>query len=366
MKRLVLIGGGHAHMVTLTNIAALRGQGHEVIVIGPDQYHYYSGMGPGMLGTTYTHLDIRFPTREIVQRQGGVFIQDTVIRIDPHKQRLSLASGNEVEYDVLSCNAGSSIDQTMITGDDTDIFSVKPIATLLAAQARIVAMAEERKGTVAIVGGGPSSCEIAGNVVQLTSAHGLDRPDIHIYCRHRFMGRFPDKIRRLANRSLQQRGVFIHENSPVTSVSRGRVTMRGNTTAKADIIFLATGVRPSSIFADSDLPLGPDKGLLVNKYLQCPGFANIFGGGDCIYFADSPLDKVGVYAVRQNPVLYHNLAASLNNAPLQAFSPGGTYLLIFNLGQGIGLLHKGWLTFSGPLAFRIKDYIDRRFMRRFQ
>ena len=37
-KRLLLLGGGHAHMVTLANIRTLRSQGHEVTVIQPDEY----------------------------------------------------------------------------------------------------------------------------------------------------------------------------------------------------------------------------------------------------------------------------------------------------------------------------------------
>ena len=89
---------------------------------------------------------------------------------------------------------------------------------------------------------------------------------------------------------------------------------------------------------------------------------NLFGGGDCIYFEDRPLDKVGVYAVRENPVLYHNLKAALEGNDLQAFDPGGDYLLIFNLGSGIGVLQKRWLLLSGKAAFMIKDYIDRSFM----
>lgn len=367
MKKLVLIGGGHAHMTTMANIHAIRSQGHIVTVIGPDTHHYYSGMGPGMLGTTYTPIDIRFNTKETVEGQGGVFIQDKVKQIDAPARRLLLESGAEESYDVLSCNAGSYVDRSMITGDSTDIFSVKPIATLLAAQKRLVHLAQEDEaGSVAIIGGGPSSCEIAGNILQLTSAHGLTPPTIHIYCRHQFMGRFAAKIRHLAMTSLQQRGVIFHEMSHVISVSSGQIHMTSGPAAQADIIFLATGVRPSAIFANSDLEIGPEQGLRVNRYLQCPAHPEIFGGGDCIYFTDSPLAKVGVYAVRQNPVLYHNLLANLNNEPLVPFSPGGKYLLIFNLGQGIGLLHKGWLTFCNRLAFRLKDHIDRKFIKKFQ
>jgi NADH dehydrogenase FAD-containing subunit len=133
-----------------------------------------------------------------------------------------------------------------------------------------------------------------------------------------------------------------------------------------DFIFLALGVRPSPIFAESDLPTGPDGGLRVNQYLQSTGYPEIFGGGDCIYFETKPLDKVGVYAVRENPVIYHNLMASLEERPLQSFDPGGDYLLIFNLGDGTGILVKKWLMFRGRLAFKIKNYIDTKFMKKFQ
>jgi NADH dehydrogenase FAD-containing subunit len=134
----------------------------------------------------------------------------------------------------------------------------------------------------------------------------------------------------------------------------------------ADFIFLAMGVTPSSIFADSGMATGPDGGLRVNRFLQCTQHPDIFGGGDCIYYEDRPLDKVGVYAVRQNPVLLHNIQARLNGTDLTPFDPGGDYLLIFNLGGGVGVLKKRWLTFGGRTAFLVKDTIDRRFMRTFQ
>ena len=129
---------------------------------------------------------------------------------------------------------------------------------------------------------------------------------------------------------------------------------------------MALGVKPSTIFEASGLPVGPDKGLLVNSTLQSVQYPDIFGGGDCIHFADQPLDKVGVYAVRQNPVLLNNLLARLEGHDLEAFDPGPEYLLIFNIGGGQGVLKKNWLVFGGSLAFRVKDYIDRKFMKKFQ
>jgi NADH dehydrogenase FAD-containing subunit len=75
---------------------------------------------------------------------------------------------------------------------------------------------------------------------------------------------------------------------------------------------------------------------------------------------------VGVYAVRQNPVLLHNVQAACTGEELMPFDPGGDYLLIFNLGQGKGILHKKGFIMDGSLAFWIKDYIDSKFIKKFK
>jgi hypothetical protein len=78
------------------------------------------------------------------------------------------------------------------------------------------------------------------------------------------------------------------------------------------------------------------------------------------------LDKVGVYAVRENMIPYHNLMASMEEMPLRSFDPGKDFILIFNMGDGTEVLGKKGMVFGGRLAFRIKDYIDRKFMNRFE
>ena len=70
--------------------------------------------------------------------------------------------------------------------------------------------------------------------------------------------------------------------------------------------------------------------------------------------------------MRQNPVLYANLLAALEDKSLEAFQPQETYLLIYNLGNGIGIFYRGKRVYKGRLIFYIKDYIDRKFMRKFQ
>jgi NADH dehydrogenase FAD-containing subunit len=366
-KHLLLIGGGHAHMVTLAKLHTFIEKGFGITVIQPSEYHYYSGMGPGMLGGTYKPDDIRFATRKLVEKKGGRFILGKADRIDPLKQTVTLeGEDGEIHYDVLSCNAGSYVPREMVLGAAGNIFTAKPIEELLVAQKKIVALTTEGKITVAVIGSGPSSIEIAGNIHQLCQQQGVNMPKIQLFGGRNFMsGRLP-KIRQSARIILERKGVEIIETGYVRQITNDQIVLENGQTFKADIIFPAVGVKPSQIFSKSGLPIGPDGGLLVNEFLQSTGYTNIFGGGDCIYFEAEPLDKVGVYAVRQNPVLYENLMAYLQGGALKKFAPGGKYLLIYNLGDGDGIFSKWSITFSGKLAFTIKDHIDRKFIRTFQ
>ena len=367
IKKLVLIGGGHAHMVTLANLRNFIEKGCGVTVIQPSEHHYYSGMGPGMLAGTYHPDDIRFATRKLVEEKGGTFILGKAYRIDPHEQMVLLeGTQEEIPYDVLSCNAGSYVPRDMIQGETSNIFTPKPIEELLAARQKIIELAAAGNITIAVIGSGPSSIEIAGNIHQLCREQGINMPKIQLFGGRSFMSGKPSKVRRLARTILERKGVEIIEAGYVQKIENGQILLENEQRYQADLIFPAVGVKPSQIFVRSGLPTGKDGGLLVDKYLRSSGYNNIFGGGDCIYFQPEPLDKVGVYAVRQNSVLYANLMASLDGGELKKFSPGGKYLLIYNLGDGEGVLSKWFLTFSGKLAFRIKDRIDRRFIKAFQ
>lgn len=365
-KQLVLIGGGHAHMLTLDRLDSFIKKSFSVTVIQPSDYHYYSGMGPGMLGGTYEAEDIRFVTRRQVETRGGRFIKEKAVRIDPVKQLVYLKeSREEVCYDVLSCNAGSYVAGSVLHNAGSNVFTAKPIEALEDARNTILEKIKSADITVAVVGGGPSSAEIAGNVHQLC-CKSKHRVNIVVFAGREFFPGKPAKVQRYIREILLDKNIQIVEGERVERFEGGTLSVVGGKEYRADVVFLAVGVKPSPLFSLSGLPVASDGGLLVNGYLQSTGYPNIFGGGDCIDFAPEPLEKVGVYAVRQNPVLYANLMASLEEKPLTAFDPGGKYLLIYNLGSGDGVLSKWSLTFSGKLAFYLKDYIDRRFIKSFQ
>lgn len=365
MARLVLVGAGHAHMTIMDNIAAIRAKGHEVIVIGPGERHYYSGMGPGMLGGDYKPQDISFPVKRACELAGATFVVDKCTGVKPEQQIIVLASGQEIPYDVASFNTGSSIVNDAVEAGSKDVFTVKPIENLLMGRERVLALARKDHVRIGVVGGGPAGVEVAGNAWACGQEAG-GNVSVTLFHGRTFMSKAPDKVRQLCRKALIKHGVQLVGGGYVKSVKTGRIILENDQQYTEDVIFIAMGVRPRPLFAPSGIPAGPDGGLLVNKYLQSPKYPTIFGGGDCIWFEPQPLDKVGVYAVRENPVLYHNVMAQIEGTPLMEFNPGGEYLLIYNTGGRTGVLHKFGLQFGGKPAFWIKDYIDSAFMKTFK
>ena len=97
-KKLVLVGGGHAHLTAIANIRDFVDRGHQVALVGPSSYHYYSGMGPGMLGGFYRPEEIRFPIKKMAEKGGAVFVEDRVSLIRPEDRKLDCDSGKTLSF----------------------------------------------------------------------------------------------------------------------------------------------------------------------------------------------------------------------------------------------------------------------------
>ncbi|MBP1729994.1 MAG: hypothetical protein H6Q55_423 [Deltaproteobacteria bacterium] len=366
-KHLVFTGGGHAHLTALKNLSAFTRKGHRVTLVSPSPYHYYSGMGPGMFSGMYDPREVRFHIRKMAESQGASFVQEKAVGVDPSRHLLILQSGQTIEYDVVSFNTGSEVPVDVLTRQPQEnIIAVKPVVNLLKARQMILsAIGEGKPLRCVLIGGGPAGLEISANLWRLIHQH-QGRGEIVLVAGERLMPNAPAKVREIALDSLSRRGVQVIEGSMVKSVEESTVFLSDGKQLDFDMAFAAIGIRPSALFRDSRVATGPDGGLLVNAQLQSVAHPDLFGGGDCISLEGRTLAKVGVYAVRQNPILFHNLQVALNGGEMMTFTPQKEYLLISNLGNGRGIFWKRNWVWNGRLAFLLKDYIDRRFMKTFQ
>lgn len=364
-KQLVIIGAGHAHLTILKNLREFTNAGHDVTVVSSSSLHYYSGMGPGMLSGIYRPEEIRFDVKKMAQDRGAVFLEDKVVKIHPRKKKIDLQSGQSLTYDLVSVNTGSFVPVEAPDSAAVVVIPVKPIENLLNARCEIIEALKRRELRATIVGGGPTGVEVAGNLDRLVRDES-GRCRIRLVTGTRLLREFKEGVRNRVRKSLIRRQVQLVEGSRMHAIKDKSVMLADGSAIESDIVFMAVGVKPSPLFKDSGLMTGPDGGMLVNQYLQSVSCPEIFGGGDCISFAPQPLAKVGVYAVRQNPILLSNLLSFLKNTKLEPFQPQKAVLLAFNLGDGTAVVQWHSLVFGGRLGFVLKNHIDQTFMKKFQ
>ena len=150
-KHLVLVGGGHAHLTVLLNLATYVERVHRVTLIGPSPYHYYSGMGPGLLSGIYRPQDVRLHVKKMAEDRGARFLEDRVVRINPGQRALDLQSGKHGAYDIVSFNTGSEVPLSGLVAERQDnIVPVKPVFNLLQAQRLIVRSLKERPLSISL------------------------------------------------------------------------------------------------------------------------------------------------------------------------------------------------------------------------
>ncbi|HEX5679852.1 MAG TPA: FAD-dependent oxidoreductase, partial [Desulfobacterales bacterium] len=253
-------------MTVLKHLSDFTAAGHRVTVIGPGPLHYYSGMGPGMLSGIYRPEEIRFNVKQMVISRGASFIEDLVVRVDPTRKELQLQGGERVAYDIASFNTGSGVgvDERMTT--HAAVVPVKPIEKLLDARNRIIDALTQRKLSIVVAGGGPAGLEIAANLRRLVKDES-GAAEIILVAGERLLAGFDPGVRRKAQRGLSRLAITLIEGQKVDSADGRAVRLTSGESHPCDFLFMAVGVKPSSLFRDSGIPTGEDGGLLVNRFL---------------------------------------------------------------------------------------------------
>lgn len=365
MKQAVLVGAGHAHLHAIGRGGVFRRSGHALTVVAPDPF-WYSGLATGMVGGLYPpELDC-IDVESLAANHGATFLRDKMVGLDRKDRKVLLESGGALSYDALSLNLGSA--PTAIPGPkQPGLYDVKPIYRLRELRADLAARFTRKRAPtrVVIAGGGATGVELAGNIARLARDFSATI-EIAVLGGDRFLDQLPPKAAKAVLRNLQSRGVRFRAGSRVVRLETGGALTLGGATVPFDIFVNATGLKPSAILCDLDLPLGPDGTLAVDKHLRSPADPLIHAGGDCAALEGHTLPRIGVYAVRQAPVLLDNLVAALDGSMPRTFVPQRRYLWIMNLGDGTGLAVRGRFWWHGRSAFRLKDWIDRRFLRAYQ
>ena len=374
LKDLVLVGGGHAHVTVLKKFAMRPVPGVRITLICRDLQAPYSGMLPGYIAGHYTFDEAHIDLVPLSRFAGARFFHDEVVGLDTDNKRLICRDRPDVSYDVLSINVGSAPDISAVPGAAANVTPVKPIDGFVTNWQSLCERVLRRQGGVriGIVGAGAGGVELAlaaqYRLKQLLAGKWPDNvaPEFHLVTdaddvlttHNRF-------VRAKFRRVLTERKINVHARHKVIEVRPGGLQCANGATFELDEILWVTMARAQTWPAKAGLDVDEQGFIKVNNTLESVSHPDIFAAGDIAHVVNHPRPKSGVFAVRQGPPLSSNVRRKLLGRPLKPFFPQREFLSLISTGDKYAIASRSWWALEGRWVWIWKDWIDRRFMHKF-
>ncbi len=374
LKDLVLVGGGHAHVTVLKKLGMKPMPGVRVTLICRDLQAPYSGMLPGLIAGHYTFDEAHIDLVPLCRFAGARFFHDEVVGLDTENKRLLCRDRPDLGYDVLSINVGSAPDISAVPGAVANVTPVKPIDGFVDNWRSLCERILTRRGGVriGIVGAGAGGVELTLAVQyrlkQLLAGKWPDNadPEFHLFTdaadvlvtHNRF-------VRAKFRRVLAERDINVHTGHEVVEVRPGALQCANGATFNLDEILWVTMARAQPWPAKAGLDVDAQGFIKVSDTLESVSHPDIFAAGDIAHMVNHPRPKSGVFAVRQGPPLSLNVRRRLLGRRLKPFFPQKEFLSLISTGDKYAVASRSWWALEGHWVWRWKDWIDRRFMRKF-
>lgn len=374
VKDLVLVGGGHSHLSVLKYFAMKPIAGLRITLITRDLHTPYSGMLPGYIAGHYEYDQAHIDLRPLAQFAGARIYHAEVNNIDVKNNQVMCAGRPPIHFDYVSINIGSTPATLHIPGADDFTMPVKPIDSFLASWEAISDKVIHSNDNfhLAVVGGGAGGVEMA-LATQYRLQHLLEQHNrteesisIDLYCdTDDILPTHNKQVRKRFNRILKQKNIKTHKGQRITEITRHHLLSDGGKSYPANAVIWVTNASAPAWLTKTGLELDAQGFIKVDDCLRAVSHENIFAAGDIASVVNHPRAKSGVFAVRQGMPLARNLARAVHKQTLKSFTPQKNFLGLISTGDKYAIASRGNWSLEGAWLWKIKDWIDRRFMDNF-
>lgn len=370
MKRLLLLGGGHAHVKVLADLAQRPLAGWAVQLVSPYRRQIYSGMLPGWIAGHY-HIDDCALSLDRLSRAAGVdFFETAGTALDPVANTVTCSNGRTLAFDRLSIDTGPMPALDGLPGGAVHAQPIRPIEGFVAAwpalAARIAASAGSARGfDLVVLGAGAAGVELAFAIRQRAMVAGWSTLRTTLVGSDAWpMAGAPQRLRRRAAALLHRHGIAWQGDRRAVQVDAGLLRFEQGAALAFDACLVVTGAAAPAWPRASGLATDDAGFIRVGPTLQSLSHPHILAAGDVAAYAEAR-PKSGVFAVKAGPVLAHNLRALCEGRAPQPWAPQHRALYLISTGDRHALASWGPLAWGGNWVWRWKDRIDRGFIRRF-
>lgn len=367
MKRLLLLGGGHAHVKLLADLVTHPLPGWELHLVSPYRRQIYSGMLPGWVAGHYPIEACAIPLDRLAARGAVTFHETSAIALDLAQQSVHCTDGSTPNFDLLSIDTGPMLALAALPGATQHALPVRPIEHFIAAWPSVVERVVDQRGRfdLLLLGAGAAGIELAFAIQHRAYQEGWSHLRLAVVGSedHPLPGA-PTATRRRAARLMAERVIHWQGSRRATRLEEHRLHFDAAPPLDFNACLIATGAAAPPWPAAAGLATDDQGFIRVNRSLQSLSHPNVFAAGDVAAYAD-PRPKSGVYAVRAGPALARNLRAFCEGRPMTPWIPQTRALYLISTGDHHALATWGGWSWSGRWVWRWKDRIDRGFVRGF-
>jgi NADH dehydrogenase len=372
LHRVVIVGAGFGGLETAFGLA---GAPVQITLVDRRNHHLFQPLLYQVATASLATSEIAWPIRHLLRdRKDVTTLFANVSGIDAASHRVLLEDGDALPYDTLVLATGAR--HAYFGHDEWEPFApgLKTLEDATTLRRRILVAFEraeretdpERRAallTFVIIGAGPTGVEMAGTIADLardtlpSDFRNIDTSKarvVLIEAGPRVLAGFPDDLSAYAQRSLEQIGVEVMLEQPVTECTADGVVYGGKK-LEAKTIIWAAGVRASRAAEWLDVPADRAYRVQVKPDLTVPGHPEIFAIGDTVTIADpdgKPVPGIAPAAKQQGRYVAALIKARLEgrSSPPFVYKHAGS---LAQIGKKKAVIDFGHIKLRGTLAWWI-------------
>jgi NADH dehydrogenase len=377
----VIAGGGFGGAAAAHELErVMPKQSARLALVNETNFALYTPFLPEAAAGTLEPRHVVTPLREMLKR---TYLRiGAIVGHDPEAKTVTLrAKYGETEtmpYDQLLLALGSTSRVLPVPGLAQHAVGFKSLSDAIYLRNHVVETLEEANATedprrreelltYVFVGGGYAGLEALAEL-QDFAADAMDsypRARLHgmrwvlVEATDRVLPEIDRELAEYALRELRGRGIDIRLQTTLEEVTADSARLSSGEVLPTRTVVWTAGVKAQPILAELNLPLDERGRVPVDSYLRVQGMDSVWAIGDC---AAAPDPRGGIcpptaqHAVRQGPVVAHNIAAELGIGSPRPFDYRSEASFV-NLGRYKAVGRIGDRTFRGfPAWWMARTY----------
>ncbi len=384
MKKIVVLGGGYAGVLTAKKLAKKfkKNKDVQITLIDKQSYHTMLTELHEVAAGRVDEESIRMDLKRIFAGRNVEVVLDEIKTID-FDQKVLVSDQQSYEYDYLVIGTGCKPTFFGIPGAEhahqlwsyTDAVNLREHILNMFRQAALTADKQKRREllTFVTVGAGFTGVEMAGELGEwkdeLCRSFHIDRDEVSLYIvdfAPKVLPMYPDKLIKKAEKRLIKLGNELVMNSVVSEIHEDKVVLnKGEKVIQTHTVIWAAGIEGSDIVDQASVEKAGRGRIVTNGHLQAKDYEDVYVVGDNIFYIpegeERPVPQMVENAEHSAPVVAHNIAVDINGGTHKIYKPTfhGSMVCI---GSRYGVAQVGmpgmWFNLSGFFAMASKHLIN--------